>query len=217
MFRHAPKTINEMAPMQEQYFRPLSSPLVVPHAEPSSNSMIKNRNLMEDNVLWHRVFEKRNITRLPTAFSARSFYSNSGFMTVKWAASLSQRMSKLSLLLRLKLFDVSLEDKFVVFFVIFSATILTLAHICGILTVRMICFLFDHIDSQFNYFPTDFSRINHRISFHTSSLKSSMLLFHFCRCLVSMPTCPILPFGFDYNRIFHSNKIYSNSMLKHYN
>lgn len=116
MFRHGSKTMNEMVPNQDHYFHQLPSPLTVPLVEPPANGMMENKQYVPSNFLLSRILEKRNMTRLPTGFNARGFYSNSGFMTVKWISSLSQ------------------QDRFVVFFVIFSATILTLAHICGILT-----------------------------------------------------------------------------------
>jgi len=53
---------------------------------------------------------------MPIRINTRNFYSNMDLMTIKWAASLNQ------------------QDKCVVFFVVFSATILILAHICGVLT-----------------------------------------------------------------------------------
>lgn len=94
MFRYGPRTMTDMSNNHDQYFRQLSSPLTVPYGEPSQNEMMmENHRPLSSSFLLKRLLEKRNATRLPTEFSARSFYSNSGFMTVKWASSLSQRMS----------------------------------------------------------------------------------------------------------------------------
>lgn len=112
IFRHGLNSTNGIVPNHHQ----TSSPLGVPFDGSPTNQFMDNKQNMPNEVLFGRTFDKRNMTRLSPAFNAHSFYSNSGFMTVKWVSSLSQ------------------QDKFVVFFVIFSATILTLAHICGILT-----------------------------------------------------------------------------------
>lgn len=112
IFRHGSKTINGMTTNQEPFFQHLSSSLAaVPINEPATNGMIENKHFVPNNFLL-----KRNLTRSTNGFNGPSFYSNSAFMNAKWVSSLNQ------------------QDKFVVFFVIFSATILTLAHICGILT-----------------------------------------------------------------------------------
>lgn len=90
---------------------------LMPNAEPSSAMMLQNKNFLSSNVLLNRIMEKRNLTHLPmpTGINTRNFYSNMDLMTVKWAASLNQ------------------QDKCLVIFVVFSATILILAHIFGIL------------------------------------------------------------------------------------
>jgi len=84
--------------------------------EQSSNMIMHNKNFLSSNILLNRILEKRNISHLPMGINTRNFYSNLDLMTIKWAASLNR------------------QDKCVVFFVVFSATILILAHICGILT-----------------------------------------------------------------------------------
>lgn len=86
----------------------------IDNSEPS-NMMMHNKNFLSSNVLLNRILEKRNLTHLPNGINTRNFYSNMDLMTVKWAASLNR------------------QDKCLVIFVVFSATILILAHIFGIL------------------------------------------------------------------------------------
>ncbi|UJR37976.1 hypothetical protein I4U23_030658 [Adineta vaga] len=118
MFRQSgPKTmLDRSLIIQNNHSNILPSTLVDSHSEQLSNSMMEHKNFLSSNILLNRILEKRNITRLPVGLNTRNFYSNLDLMTVKWAASLSP------------------QDKCVVFFVVFSATILILAHICGILT-----------------------------------------------------------------------------------
>lgn len=87
---------------------------LMPNPEPA-NMMLQNKNFLSSSVLLNRIMEKRNLTHLPNGMNTRNFYSNMDLMTVKWAASLNR------------------QDKCLVIFVVFSATILILAHIFGIL------------------------------------------------------------------------------------
>lgn len=67
---------------------------LMPNAEPSNTMMMQKKNFLSSNVLLNRIMEKRNLTHLPmpTGINTRNFYSNMDLMTVKWAASLNQRM-----------------------------------------------------------------------------------------------------------------------------
>ena len=93
MFRHSPKPLSELAPSSEPYSRQSLTRVLVPHSEPPAEVMMHNNNFLSSNILLNRILEKRNISRMPTGLNVRNFYSNLDLMTIKWAASLSQRMS----------------------------------------------------------------------------------------------------------------------------
>ncbi|CAF1150677.1 unnamed protein product [Rotaria sordida] len=82
----------------------------------SSEDIINNKNFLSKHSLLNRILEKRNMTRPLMEMNPRHFYSYDDFMTFHWIQSLSQR------------------DKCIVFVIIFSVTMLILAHICGVIT-----------------------------------------------------------------------------------
>ncbi|CAF2062225.1 unnamed protein product [Rotaria magnacalcarata] len=118
MFRQSPKMMNNMMLTNGQYFRNQQNPLIDPLPKQPPSVMMQNKNFLSSNILLNRILEKRNVSHMPVGINARNFYSNLDLMTIKWAASLSR------------------QDKCLVFFIVFSATILILAHICGILTYK---------------------------------------------------------------------------------
>jgi hypothetical protein len=137
MFRQPPKMMNDVGLTSGQIFRSQQPSLVdsVPNSEQPSNVMTHNKNFLSSNILLNRILEKHNVSHVPMGLNTRNFYSNLDLMTIKWAASLNRRMS---ILFSLNFYqNLYLEDKCVVFFVVFSATILIIAHICGILTVSL--------------------------------------------------------------------------------
>ncbi|CAF1082866.1 unnamed protein product [Rotaria sp. Silwood1] len=115
MFRQSPKMMNDVRQTHGQYSNSHETPLVEPYFKESSNVLMHNKNFLSSNILLNRILEKRNVSHTSTGLNTRNFYSSLDFMTVKWAASLSQ------------------QDKLLVFFIVFSATILVLGHIVGIL------------------------------------------------------------------------------------
>ena len=143
MFRQPPKLMNDMATKYSQYPQPLTGEM---SSEPSSNMLMHNKNFMSSNILLNRILEKRNGSHTPMDLPTRNYYSNFDLMTIKWAASLSRRKS-LDHFLSIEIQIRRLEDKCVFLFVIFSATILILAHICGVLTVSLFHRLADSINS----------------------------------------------------------------------
>ncbi|CAF1565196.1 unnamed protein product [Adineta ricciae] len=117
MFRHSvPKIEDEPFLEGHPSLNSQQSTLVDSHPDQLSRSMMEQKSILSSNFLLNRILEKRNVTRMPMGLNTRHFYSNLDLMTVKWASSLSS------------------QDKCIVFFVVFSATILILAHICGVLT-----------------------------------------------------------------------------------
>ncbi|CAF0755334.1 unnamed protein product [Adineta steineri] len=118
MFRQpSPLMMTEDSLVGKNLYSPSSQiSLAESHPEQTPDTIMQHKNYLSSNILLNRMLEKRNMTRMPVGLNTRNFYSNLDLMTVKWAASLSP------------------QDKCVVFFVVFSATILILAHICGILT-----------------------------------------------------------------------------------
>jgi hypothetical protein len=67
-------------------------PLVGPHSEQTSTTIMQNRKFLSSNILLNRILEKHNVSRIPMGLNTRNFYSNLDLMTIKWAASLNQRM-----------------------------------------------------------------------------------------------------------------------------
>jgi hypothetical protein len=118
MFRQPPKLMNDMVIRNDQILEPqqISSLGESVHSDPSSNMIMHNKNFLSNNILLNRILEKHNVSHVPMGLNTRNFYSNLDLMTIKWASSLNR------------------QDKCVVFFVVFSATILILAHVCGVLT-----------------------------------------------------------------------------------
>jgi len=117
MFRQPPRMMNDMITTNDQYFQPQHTSLVdSSYPDQSTNMIMHNKNFLSSNILLNRILEKRNVSHMPMGLNTRNFYSNLDLVTIKWAASLNR------------------QDKCIVFFVVFSATILILAHICGILT-----------------------------------------------------------------------------------
>jgi hypothetical protein len=113
MFGHAPRPITHISPIINDQQSPS---FVDPYHDSSSNIMLNNKNFLSSNVLLNRIIEKHNASHPSMDINARNFYTHLNLMTIKWARSLSQ------------------QDKCIVFFIVFSATILILAHICGVLT-----------------------------------------------------------------------------------
>jgi hypothetical protein len=107
MFGHAPpRSVTHISPItNEQSYH-----------DPSSNGILNNKNFLSSNILLNRIIEKHNASHPPMDITARNFYTHLNLMTIKWARSLSQ------------------QDKCIVFFIVFTATILILTHICGVLT-----------------------------------------------------------------------------------
>ncbi|CAF0929941.1 unnamed protein product [Rotaria sordida] len=119
MFRQPPRMMNDViSSTNDQYPNPRETSVIEPYSKHSSKMMMHNKNFLSSNVLLNRILEKRNVSHLPMGLNTRNFYSSLDFMTIKWVASLNR------------------QDKCLVFFVVFSATILILAHIFGILASR---------------------------------------------------------------------------------
>ncbi len=104
MFRQPPKFTNDVVAANTQFIQP--DPPVLPEAdsEKSSDMLTHNKNFLSSNILLKRILEKHNDTHMPTGLSSRNFYSNLDLMTIKWAASLNRRMSRLFLKYQLNLF-----------------------------------------------------------------------------------------------------------------
>ncbi|CAF1289816.1 unnamed protein product [Adineta steineri] len=116
MFGRTSRTITDLTPIDDEFSRQIPSPFVDPYHDSSSHIILNNKEFRSSNILLNRILEKRNATYPPPMdINARNFYANMDLMTIKWAQSLSQ------------------QDKCVVFFVVFSATVLILVHICGVL------------------------------------------------------------------------------------
>jgi len=97
MFRQPPKMMNDVGLTSGQIFRPQQTSLVdpVPNSEQPSNLMTHNKNFLSSNILLNRILEKHNVSHAPMGLNTRNFYSNLDLMTIKWAASLNRRMSRL--------------------------------------------------------------------------------------------------------------------------
>jgi hypothetical protein len=93
MFRHAVRPVDDMAPSNEPYSRQGLAQVLVPHSESPGEVMMHNKNFLSSNILLSRILERRNASRIPVGLNIRNFYSNLDLMTIKWAASLNQRMS----------------------------------------------------------------------------------------------------------------------------
>ncbi|CAF0773307.1 unnamed protein product [Adineta ricciae] len=113
MFGRTSQSMHMLPSASNEVSHQLPMTLVDPHEHPV---VLENKNFLSSNILLNRILEKRVENHPEPQINARNFYSHLDFMTFKWAQSLSQ------------------QDKCVVFFVIFSATVLILAHICGVLT-----------------------------------------------------------------------------------
>jgi hypothetical protein len=138
MFGQSPRTTTtDLSPTNDQFYQQSPPSFVDPYDESSSNTMLNNKNFLSSNILLKRIMEKHNASHLPIGANARNFYSHLNLMSIKWTQSLSQRKLKLFFLFHKNLRKNFLEDKCIVFFVAFSATILILAHICGVLTVSL--------------------------------------------------------------------------------
>ncbi len=96
MFRQPPKMMNDMVTTNGQYVQPQQTSLAEsPYPEQSSNMIMHNKNFLSSNILLNRILERRNASHMPVGLNTRNFYSNLDLMTIKWAASLNRRMSKL--------------------------------------------------------------------------------------------------------------------------
>jgi len=81
-----------------------------------SDEMLANKNFLSSNSLLNQILTRRNSSRWAMGINDREFYSKLDLVSLKWSQSLSS------------------QDKCVIFFVVLSATVLILAHICGVLT-----------------------------------------------------------------------------------
>ena len=103
----------------------------------SSNLLLDDKNFRSSNILLNRILDKHNSTHPSLDMNARNVYSHIDSVTIRWVRSLSQRKFVICLSHCTAFAFCTPEDKCVAFFVVLSATILILAHIWGVLIVRI--------------------------------------------------------------------------------
>ncbi|CAF1224394.1 unnamed protein product [Rotaria magnacalcarata] len=107
MFGRAPTPSTQLTPINNELYGREQIPFI-------GNNDESSVNFISNHVLLNHGLEKRNKSQSIIEINSRNFYSHWDLMTIHWVQSLSK------------------QDKYIVFAVIFSATIFILAHLCGV-------------------------------------------------------------------------------------